>query len=125
MSVAEYKDDDEAALALKEHVRRATTGEAGGPLGQPAERIAAVYVYDQHPDSYNDVQAASADVLETEVSNLIKGMRDENDVIAIDQLAVAVRNLSHPMEMDRTGFNSFYKMKEARMLKDEHFTVAG
>lgn len=115
MSVACYEDDDEAKAAIAEHHRRAVTGQPGGPLGAPAERIAAVYVYDKHPNEYNADQTLSADVAEKEVKELIAASKDENGVITTDQLAIAVRGLSHPMtEVD--GFNSRFRMKETKKL---------
>lgn len=125
MSVANFADDEEAASALKEHVRRATAGEAGGPIGQPAERVAVVYKYNQHPDAYNEVQTATADVLEKEIGALLKSLKDDNGVVSIDQLAMDVRGLSHPMKPEHTGFDSFYKMKETGKLKPELYAVEG
>jgi hypothetical protein len=117
MSVAEYANDDEAKMALKAHNDRAVSGLAGGPIGQPAERIAAVYVYANHPDSFNEMQAMSADVLQKEVAALIKSLADENGVVAIDQLAVEVRGLSHPMKERKEPFGSMFKLKESKSLK--------
>jgi hypothetical protein len=119
MSVGEYADEDEAKSAIKAHHDRAVNGEPGGPVGAPAERIAAVYVYDKHPDDYNPDQTASADVVTSEVAALVKKMKDENGVINVDQLAMAVRDISHPMQQgtDREdSFGSFYKMKESKKL---------
>ena len=115
MSVACYEDDDEAKAAIAAHHERAVTGQPGGPLGAPAERIAAVYVYDKHPNEYNADQTLSADVAEKEVKELIAAAKDENGVITTDQLAIAVRGLSHPMgAVD--GFNSRFRMKETKKL---------
>lgn len=117
MSVAEYADDDEAKLALKAHHDRAINGQPGGPIGQPAERVAAVFIYPKHPDAFNAAQSASADVLKDEVNELINKMKDENGVVSIDLFAMEVRGLSHPMADERkASFDSFYKMKEAKKL---------
>ena len=116
MSVACYENDEEAQRAIGEHNRRAMNGEAGGPLGQPAERIAAVYVYDEHPNEYNADQTVSADVASSEVESLIKATKDKNGVISLDQLSLAVRGLSHPMVTDGDTFDSFFKMKEKKKL---------
>lgn len=120
MSVAEYEDDAEAQSAIGVHHGRAVRGEPGGPVGAPAERIAAVYVYDKHPDAFNEAQTASADVVQKEVEGLLKKMKDENGVVALDRLALAVRDLSYPMvyrdERAQDAFGSFYKMKENRKL---------
>ena len=115
MSVANYEDDAEAQKALGEHNSRAMKGEAGGPIGQPAERVAAVYVYDSHPNDYNDEQTMSADVASKTVSELINETKDKNGVINLDALAVGVRGISHPMS-DAEGFESRYKMKEKKKL---------
>jgi len=115
MSVGQYDSEGELKSALKAHNDRAKAGEPGGPVGQPAERIAAVYTYDSHPDGYNVEQTASADVVEKEVAELVKKMKDKNGVVAIDALSLAVRDLSHPMKQgtDRAdAFSSFYKTKE-------------
>lgn len=117
MSVAEYADDAEAKSAIKAHHDRAIKGEPGGPIGQPAERIAAVYVYPEHPNSFNDAQTMSADVLEKEVGALIKSLKDENGVVALDILAVEVRGLSHPMQPKSEPFGSVYRAKETKKMK--------
>ena len=116
MSVACYEDDAEAKSAIEAHHRRALNGEPGGPLGQPAERIAAVYVYDEHPNEYNPDQTLSADVASKEVEALIRATKDKNGVVSIDQLALDVRGLSHPMVTDGDTFDSFFKMKEKKKL---------
>lgn len=124
MSVACYEDDEEAKRAIGEHHGRAVSGQPGGPLGQPAERIAAVYVYDRHPNEYNPDQTMSGDVAEKEVGALIKKMKDENGVVSIDHLTLAVRDLTHPMTTGRAGFDSFYKAKETKKL-DLSFLAGG
>lgn len=118
MSVGEYDSEDEVKSAVKAHNDRAIKGEPGGPVGAPAERIAAVYLYDKHPDNFNNAQTASSDVLEKEVSALIKSSADENGVVAIDQLVLGVRGLSHPFvdDSERSHGESFYKMKESKKL---------
>ena len=117
MSVLNCADDEEVKLFITEQQRRAEHGEPGGPIGQPAERIARVYVYDKHPDDYNVEQTASADVLKTEVANLVDQLSDENGVVDISRLAEAVRGLSHPMVNAReAAFDSMYKMKEQKQL---------
>jgi hypothetical protein len=97
MSVAEYQDDDEAKSAIGEHHRRAVMGEVGGPIGQPAERIVAVFVYGEHPNEYNPDQTMSADVLEKELAALVKKVKDKNGVVAVDQFVTEVRDLTYPM----------------------------
>lgn len=117
VSVAYYGDEAEAQSALAEQHRRAKAGEAGGPLGVPAERIAAVYVYDRHPDDYNPGQTMSADVAKSEVDALITAATNEDGVVSLDQLALAVRGLAHPMvEGKESSFDSSFKMKEKKKL---------
>ena len=129
MSVAFYEDDKEAQSALGAHQERAQNGKAGGPVehhpknvpGEPnwsAERIAKVRVYDEHPNEFNPDQTMSSDVLEKEVQVQIKRLADENGVVSIDQLALAVRGISHPMvEGQEHPFDSAFKMKEKREMK--------
>jgi hypothetical protein len=126
MSVAEYADDAEAQSALGEQQRRATAGEMGGPnaghpaglVGEPtwaAERIAKVYVYDTHPNEYNPEQTMSADVLASEMTDLIHSLADENGVVAVDQVAVEARGITHPMVNEReSAHDSMYKMEADR-----------
>ena len=124
MSVANYDDDAAAQAALKNHNDRAQSGESGGPLGQPAERIAAVYEYDKHPNEFNSDQTMSADVLITEITNIVNSLKDENGVVSVDRLATEVRGLTHPMNNAREGFGSFFKMKETKKLKTDFLTSA-
>ena len=42
--------------------------------------------------------------------------KDKNGVVSIDQLALDVRGLSHPMVTDGDTFDSFFKMKEKKKL---------
>lgn len=116
MSVAQYDSDDEAKEAIAAHHARAVKGEAGGPVGAPAERIKDVFVYNQHPDNYNMAQTASKDVLKKELENLVDTFADDNGVVAIDRLAMEVRGLSHPMANNRGTFDSFYRAKESKKL---------
>jgi hypothetical protein len=117
-SVACYEDDAEAKRALAEHHRRAVHGEVGGPIGGPAERIAKVRVYKEHPNEFNAAQTMSADVVEKEIGALIKGLADDNGVVSVDRLAMEVRGLSHPMVTGKEhSFDSNFLMKEDREMK--------
>jgi 2-keto-3-deoxy-L-rhamnonate aldolase RhmA len=116
-SVAFYEDDAEAERAIAEHHRRAINGEEGGPLGGPAERIAKVFKYKKHPNDMNPDQTMSADVLKKEAASLIDAIADENGVVAVDQLVVGVRGLTHPMvESRESAHESIYKMKESSQM---------
>lgn len=116
VSVAYYEDEDEAKSAISAHHQRALDGQPGGPIGAPAERIAAVYAYDKHPNEYNAEQTMSGDVATKEVTSLVKALADDNGVVAIDRLAMEVRNLTHPMNPTAKGFESQFKMKESSKL---------
>ena len=115
MSVAEYADDEEAKSAIGAHHARATAGGVGGPVGQPAERIAAVYVYDAHPDDAG--KSVSADVAKKELEAVLKNVTDSNGVVNMEELAYAVRQAGHPMvdSLDKP-FQSRYKVKERKQL---------
>jgi len=125
-SVAFYEDDAEAERAIGAHHARAVSGEPGGPIGQPAERIAAVYVREDHPDNYNADGTVSTEVAKSEVDALIKaGGASNKGVIPLDQLAVEVRNLAHPMVAGKeNAFDSNYKMESERKL-DTKFLEGG
>lgn len=115
MSVAFYDDDAEAKSAIKAHNDRAIAGQPGGPVGAPAERISNVFIYDKHPNDYNAEQTMSADVAGKAVSDLLKQMSDENGVVSVDRLSMAVRDLSHPMKVGsdrKDAHDTFFKMKE-------------
>ncbi len=125
-SVACYENDEEAERAIGEHHKRAVNGEPGGPIGAPAERIKAVFVREEHPNDYNVEGTMSADVAKSEVDALIKaGGASNKGVIPLDQLAVEVRNLAHPMVVGKeNAFDSNYKMKADRSL-DVKFLEGG
>lgn len=116
VSVGEYADDSEALAAAGEHDRRAREGGQAGPQGGPAERVAKLYKYENHPNEYNPEQTASSDVVEKEVGALVKALADKNGVVSIDQLALAVRGLSHPMVDKEHPHDSQFKMKEDAVL---------
>lgn len=114
-SVAFYEDDAEMERAVGEQDRRARAGEPGGPIGAPAERVAAVRVYDKHPNEFNPTDSMSADVVKKELTAMIDSASKQNDgVIPLGELAVAVRGLSHPMQEKSDPHDSIFKMKEDR-----------
>jgi len=116
VSVAEYADDAEALEGAGAQDKKAREGGQAGPQGGPAERVAKIYKYAEHPDNYNTEQTASADVLQKEVSELIKALADKNGVVSIDQLTLEVRGLTHPMTTKESPFDSQFKMKEDAVL---------
>lgn len=120
-SVAYYEDDEEMKRALGEHHRRAVNGEPGGPVGAPAERVAAVREYDVHPNEFNPTNTMSADVAKKEIGAMIDAAGKSNDgVIPIDQLAIKVRELTHPMVDEKAHpHDSMFKMKETKVVPVE------
>jgi hypothetical protein len=116
-SIACYEDEAEAKEAIKNHHDRAVKGESGGPLGVPAERIKTVYVYDEHPNDFNPDQTISAEVAASELANAVDLLKDKNGIVSIDQLAVEIRGMSHPMVVKKEGaFDSNFRMKENKKL---------
>jgi hypothetical protein len=118
MSVMEVDTLEEGLEGLRVHNDKAKKGEPGGPLGQPAERVAAVYQYDGHPNDYNEDQTMSAEVAEKTVKELIASTKNKDGVVSLDNLAQQVRSLSHPMnnENEIEGFGSRYKVKEEKVV---------
>lgn len=116
VALANYADDAEMQKACGEQDRRARTGAQGGPQGGPAERVAKVYKYERHPNDYNLAQTMSAEVLAKETAQLAKALADDNGVVNIDQLALEVRGLSHPMVNKEHPHDSQFKMKEEAVL---------
>jgi len=116
-SVARYADEAEAQSAIKAHHDRAVQGLPGGPVGAPAERVVKVREFDKHPNDLNPDQTMGADVLNKELSSLVKGLSDDNGVVDISRLAVEVRALSHPMVTHKeTSFDSNFVMKPKQEL---------
>jgi hypothetical protein len=126
MSVMEVDSEEEGKEGILAHHMKAIKGEPGGPLGQPAERIAAVYVYDEHPASLGEDQTMSAEVAEKELSDILKKTKDKDGVVSIDQVIVGLRRAVHPMveQSDLDGFGSRFKMKENKKL-DMSFLEGG
>jgi hypothetical protein len=116
VSVAEYGSDEEALAAAGEHDKRAREGAQAGPQGGPAERVAKIYKYARHPNEYNPEQTVSAEVATKEIGSLVEALKDSNGVVSIDQLALEVRGLSHPMTEKEHAHDSQFKMKEEAIL---------
>ena len=117
MSVASYADDNEANQALKEQNRRAVEGLEGGPQGGPATRIAKVFKYDDHPGSLNEDGGLSADVLSSDLKDLVKAYTDKNGVVNVMIFGEAVKGLVHPMiQGDVDPHDSKFKMQSTSEL---------
>jgi hypothetical protein len=112
VSVLNCDTDEEALSGLTEQNRRATQGQAGGPQGGPASRIAKVFKYDAHPASLNEDGVISADVLKSELADLLKQYTDKNGVVNVLTFAEAVTGIAHPMIQGPVeGHNTRYKME--------------
>jgi len=114
-SVASYDSDEEALNAAREHHRRAVHGERcllSEPTAPPAERIVKILKYKTHPNDLNVDQTMSEEVLKKELSELVSRLKDENGVVALDQLSVEVRGLAHPIAVEAGPQDSIFKMKE-------------
>lgn len=117
MSVANYDNEAQALSALAEQQRRAVNGLEAGPQGGPANRIARVFEYAAHPGSLNEDGGLSADVLNSELKDLVKEYTDKNGVVNVLVFAEAVAGLVHPMTAGEVSpHDSKFKMTEAREL---------
>jgi hypothetical protein len=112
-SVAEHADDAAAIAAVTEQNERAKTGKKNGPQEATATRVAKVFVYPTHPGDYGTEGGLSSDEVKASVTELLKG----KDVIDVQQLAMAVSALNHPMVGDAGVHDSKFKMKEERELE--------
>jgi hypothetical protein len=105
-----YDDESEVLDFVRTHTQRAMNGEPGGPTGHPAERVARVYFYDEHPSEED--QTVSAEALKA----LIDGMA-HGDKVSASQLSNAIRDEASPTyPMDQGRFASQYKMKESKSM---------
>lgn len=116
-SIAMYEDDDEASRALTEHHRRAKAGEAAQATNEqmgPAERVAKVLKYDQHPAEYMLTQTVSVEELETAVSEAINANK-VGDLVSVPEVALAVAMATSPVAISGPH-DSNYKMEESGRL---------
>lgn len=110
-SVAEYADEQEALAALEAQHSKATTGEAGGPFGGPAERIKKVLTYDEHPATLGEGNLISVTDAKTHLSAKIDELA-VGDQVSNMELAAAIRDMSNPLTAEEGPFNSQFKMQE-------------
>jgi len=112
-SVAAYEDDAEAISAISEHHRRAKSGEKAqqtNPDMGPAERIAKVLKYDEHPINFNESQVATKEDITAAVDSAISE-HGVGDLVSVQQVAASVRDISSPV-VDSGPHESNYKMAE-------------
>lgn len=116
VSVADYPSDEAASSAILEQHNRAKTGGKNGPQEATATRIAKVYVYPAHPGDYGAGGGLAADEVLASVKDLLKG----RDAVDVQQLAVTVSALNHPMQTGDVGaHDSKFKMESERELELE------
>jgi hypothetical protein len=123
-SVAFAETDEEMSRGLTDHHNRAKSGFPGGPPNPdgrfiPAERIAAVEVYDRHPAEYGAEQASSKDVMLKTTQELIEKLADENGIVHTHQLTQAlIENDTAIKPLDQQErLESQFKMQSVRSLK--------
>jgi hypothetical protein len=119
-SLAHYESDEEATNALNAHHERAKTGEAGitgsGGPEWPAERIARVFVYDNHPADFGVGQKVKADDVISQVSS----MADADGLVNAPEAAAAVRASTSPFVEPSEAHGSIYAMPETHELNWEN-----
>ena len=116
VSVADYASDADATAAILEQHNRAKIGGKNGPQEATATRIAKVFVYAGHPGDYGAGGGLAADEVLASVKDLLKG----RDVVDVQQLAVTVSALNHPMATGEVGaHDSKFKMESERELELE------
>lgn len=112
-SLASYDSDDEAMRAVSEHHRRATSGERAqesNPQMGPAERIAKVLKYKEHPATLNESQAVDAVEVKKAVNDAIERLTVGN-LVSIPELESAVREITSPL-VESPPHESNYKMED-------------
>jgi hypothetical protein len=108
-SIASYENDEEAMSAVKAHHERAKQGQAAqasNPEMGPAERIARVLKYDEHPATYMESQAVKAGEVQAVVNAAAVG-----DLVSVPEIAAAVRDITSPV-VSGDAHDSNYKMPE-------------
>jgi len=134
-SVANYKDDAEAAQALSTHHSRAVSGTTSTPTSTPrtdldpndpslpsaqaewpAERISAVFKYDNHPADYLAGQEISAADLTRSITSMV-GALEQDGTVSVPQLAAQIRDLTNPTTLgQREPHDSNYRMEATGQL---------
>lgn len=118
-SILQSDDDNSVVAFAKEHHRRATAGEPGGPTGEPATRIVRVLAYDSDP---SDVpHTLSKDVAAATIKEAQKLATDDNGVVDLDELQHA---LDPPVIVDSDPHESNYLVEQSGEL-DESLWAGG
>jgi len=122
-TVASYDNDEEALRAIKEHHRRAVSGETGGPAGHPAERIKRVLVYERHPDDYGQTGTVNVNHLNEAVAVFMEE-KALGGLVSVNEAAAMIRDLSDPV-VDSSPHESNYLMTESRELSPDGWSWGG
>lgn len=118
-SIAMYDDDDEAIRAISEHHKRAKSGEPaqlGSPEQGSAERIVKVLKYDQHPADYKMDGTATPEEITAAVNKAIDE-KSLGGIVSVEEVALAVKEVSDSVEKGTAPHESNYKMKEIAALE--------
>ena len=113
-SIASYADDDECLRAVTAQHERAVSGQPGGPTNHPAERVARVLCYAEHPATFAETQAVSKDELVAYFNGVIDKVA-VGDLVSVPEVAAEVRDFTNPM-LDSGPHESNYKAEESREL---------
>lgn len=117
-SVGFYEDEAEVLAAAKAANDRAKNGLpqlANHNDSAPAERIARIELYNNHPGDYGSDQLLTTSVAKKQIEDLL-GAMEENGKVEVDQLALQVRNLSSPHIAKEHPHDSQYKQKADKVL---------
>jgi thiamine pyrophosphate-dependent acetolactate synthase large subunit-like protein len=120
-SIASYENDDEATQALTAHNDRAKSGQPGTPESTarpdvpdqstqtwPAERIARVLVYNDHPATYNEAQVVTTQAVE----EAVRASTDtETNTVNAMQAAASIREATSPFVPQEGPHDSSYAME--------------
>jgi hypothetical protein len=116
-SILQSDTDDEVVNFAKEHHRRATAGEPGGPTGEPATRIVRILAYDNDPADVS--HTLSKDVAKSTIAEATKLATDDNGVVDLDELQHA---LDPPVIVDTDPHESNYLAEQAGELDSSLWT---
>lgn len=106
-SVGEYESEEEAlSAAASQHARAG--GSAGGPTGHMAERVVAIFIFNQHPNNFGE---PSEEVLQEELKNLSA----EGGAM---EAAAKIRDLTSPLVESPGEGESMYKMEPIKVLDE-------
>jgi|SRR6266576_1208971 len=125
-SVAFYGSDDEANVALNAHQERARSGETAtpqstertdigaipsAPTSWPAERIAKVYKYDDHPANFG----IGEQVPIGDLSATLESAQTEQGLVSVPVAAAAIRAASSPLTTPQGPHDSMYAMEHTEL----------